>query len=184
MGVSLCLETKEKRNLWTASLTIIPEKQEVTHVISLETCQCSVLDIFLLSFFIAESSSCHQGLLFSILPRAVSGFCSPSDLLVNVDYNLYHLELLKVVSSPPWGFDMFCDGKDQENVHMGCKGGTVGFPVASLLRRGSRYHVQMSLQVGVDSVIAPPLCPSALLPSVLQNITSGKDNSTQWFFTL
>lgn len=74
---------------------------------------------------------------------------------------------------------MFCDGKDQENVHMGCKGGTVGFPVASLLRRGSRYHVQMSLQVGVDSVIGLPLCPSALLPSVLRNITSGKDNSTQ-----
>lgn len=39
------------------------------------------------------------------------------------------------------------------------KGGTVGFPSASFLSSGGRYHVQMSVQVMVDTVLFPLFAP-------------------------
>lgn len=53
---------------------------------------------------------------------------------------------------------------------MGCKGVTLGFPSASFLRGSGRYHVQMFLQVRVDTT-SPLFAHTALLLSVQHRIT-------------
>lgn len=186
MRVCVCVKTIKKQDncsmvLTNGSIGLLPDKgyekpannifikhqKNKSWFMSLPWQHLCVPQWILLLFFYQRWAR-HQGPIFSFLSRAVFKPCSPDDLWVNVDYNQYHLDSVKMCEIFHDGL-IFSETQRSRKWRHGCDD---WFPAASLLRWGSRLSCPDVFPGYSGRCDTFSLCMTSFLPCVAQLQTS------------